>query len=114
MAAMLGSWLRIVALITLVAAVVVTSGALTTASALLAAPTPDRCCEGGARQSPEEQVPCTTPDCACSHCLSTAVLAELPVVEMRQAPAFVHPVLSCSYHPKEYPTLIEYPPEAAV
>lgn len=110
---MSGCSIRICALVLLMAVFMAFTDSAATVAALLDDVSADQCCGLEDRGTAEKNIPCDVPNCNCSLCSSAAVLTDLPAMETPLLPPRLHQVASWRFHLKEFPRLIDYPPEAA-
>lgn len=100
------------ALILLVISLVLTSGGIATAAALLQSEAQPACCEADANGSSTPlEVPCSEPDCQCLSCLAFVVPVSLRQSAFKEFLASSPFNLLVEVPPIGYFKSIDYPPE---
>jgi hypothetical protein len=103
--------LRIGSIILLVLAILVLSGIVDTAEAMVHADDASACCGNGSNEKESGAGPCSVPDCTCASCL-TIDFPAFPTVSRAEAALIIsfNPHRQI-FHLSEFIRCIEYPPE---
>jgi hypothetical protein len=103
--------LRIGSIILLVLAILVLSGIVDTAEAMVHADDASACCGNGSNEKESGPGPCSVPDCTCASCL-TIDFPAFPTVSRAEAALIIsfNPHRQI-FHLSEFIRCIEYPPE---